>query len=144
MSRTAANRLDQRGGAAKVAFLVGVENRYERNFRKVKAFAQQVNSNQHIEFSAAQVAQDADALERINFRVHVAAAHAGFGEIFGEVLGHALGQRGDQHSFVAFRTDADFFQEIVHLAFYRTHFDLWIDETRRANHLLDYDSRGAS
>ena len=55
----AAHGLDQRGGAAEVAFFIGVENRDERNFREIEAFAQQVDADEHVEFAAAQVAQDA-------------------------------------------------------------------------------------
>ena len=143
VARAAADRLDERGGAAQVAFLVGVEDRDERNFGQIEAFAQQVDADQHVEFAAAQVAQDAHALERIDFRVHVAAAHAGLGKIFSEIFGHALGERGDQHALVAFRALANFFEQIIHLPFYRAHFDLRVHQARGANHLLDHHSRRA-
>jgi len=141
--RAAADCLDERRGAAQVALLVGIEDRDQRNFGQIEAFAQQVDADQDIEFSAAQVAQDAHAFERIDFRVHIAAANARFGEIFREVLGHSLGERGDQHAFIALGAHTDFFQKIVHLAFHRAHLDSGSTKPGRANHLLDHDSRRA-
>ena len=138
----AAHGLNQRRGAAQIAFLVRIENGHQRNFRQIEAFAQQVDADQHVEFAAAQIAQNAHALERFNFGVQIAAAHADFGEIFGQVLGHALGQRGDQHALVARGAHANFFEQIVHLPFHRAHFHLRIDQPRGANHLLDDDAAG--
>ena len=116
MARAAAHGLNQRRGAAEIAFLVGVENRDERNFGKIEAFAEEVDADEHIEFAAAQIAQDADALERFDFRVQVAAANADFGEIFGEIFGHAFGERGDEDALVALGADANLLEQIVHLA----------------------------
>ena len=82
VARAAADGLDERGGAAQEAFLIRIENGDQRNFRQVEAFAQEVDADQHVEFAAAQVAQDLDAFERFDFRVQVAAAHADFGKIF--------------------------------------------------------------
>ena len=57
---------------AQEAFLVGVENGDQRHFGQVEPFAQQVDADQHVEHAAAQVAQDLDALERVDVRVQVA------------------------------------------------------------------------
>ena len=40
------------------------------------------------------------------------------------------------------RAHADFLQQIVHLALYRAHFHLRIDQARGANHLLDHRAAG--
>ena len=53
-------------------FLVGVEDRHQRDFGQVEAFAQQVDADQHVEHAAPQVAQDLDALERVDVGVQVA------------------------------------------------------------------------
>ena len=45
VARAAADGLNQRSGAAEIAFLVGVENCDQRNFRKVQAFAQQIDAD---------------------------------------------------------------------------------------------------
>ncbi len=50
----AAHGLNERSGGAEKAFLVGVENRDQRYFGQVKAFAQQVDADEHVEFALAQ------------------------------------------------------------------------------------------
>src|SRR6202021_1150760 len=111
----AAHGLDQRGGAAEIAFFIGVENRDQRNFGKVETFAEQVDADEDVIFAAAQITEDANAFQGVNFGVQVAAAHPNFGKIFGEFFGHALGERGDQNAFAAFGADADLFEKIVNL-----------------------------
>ena len=49
-------------------------------------FAQKVDADQHIEFAAPQIAQNLDALERLDFRVQIPASHADFREIFRQDL----------------------------------------------------------
>ena len=119
VARRTAHGLDQRPGRAQEAFFVGIENRYERNFRQVEAFAQQVDADQHIELAFAQAGQQLHALQRLDLGVHVAAAHADFGVVAGQVFGHALGQRGDQHALVALGAVADLGKQVVDLAFHR-------------------------
>ncbi len=70
----------------------------------------QVDADEDVEFAAAEIAEDFDAVERFDFGVQVAAADSDFCEIFGEVFGHAFGQRGDEHAFVSGGADSDFFQ----------------------------------
>ena len=94
----AADGLDQRGLGAQEAFLVGVEDGDQRAFRDVEALAQQVDADQHVEGAEAEVADDLDALQRLDVGVHVADADAVLVQVFGEVLGHALGQHRDQRA----------------------------------------------
>ena len=89
VARGAADGLDQRGLGAQEAFLVGVEDGDQAAFGDVEALAQQVDADQHVEGAEAQVADDLDALERVDVGVHVADAHALLVHVFGEVLGHA-------------------------------------------------------
>jgi hypothetical protein len=110
VARAAPHRLNQRSRAAQIAFFIRVENGHQRNFGQIEPLAQKVDADQHVELPAAQIAQNAHALERLDFRVQIAAAHAHFRKIFSKVLGHALGERGHQHSFVFLATHADFFQ----------------------------------
>ena len=98
VARGAADGLDQRGLGAEEALLVGVEDGDQRAFGNVEALAQEVDADQHVEGAEAQVADDLDALQRLDVGVHVAHAHAVLVQIFGEVLGHALGQRRDQRA----------------------------------------------
>ena len=97
----AADGLDERGFGAQEAFLVGVEDGDQRAFGNVEALAQEVDADQHVEGAEAEVADDLDALQRLDVGMHVADAHAVLVEIFGQVLGHALGQHGDQRAVAA-------------------------------------------
>ena len=59
----------------------------------VEALAQEIDADQHVESAEPQVADDLDALQRLDVGVHVAHADAGLVHVLGQVLGHALGQR---------------------------------------------------
>ncbi len=71
----AADGLHQRRLAAQEAFLVGVENRHQRDFGQVQPFAQQVHADQRVELPFAQIAQQLDALEGVQLAVQPLAAH---------------------------------------------------------------------
>ena len=117
VSRGAAHGLDERAGRAQEAFLVGVENGDERDFGQVEAFAEQIDTDEGVEFAFAQAGEELDALEGFDFRVHVTASDADLGVVAGEVFGHALGEGGDEHSFVAFGAVANLGEQVVDLAF---------------------------
>ena len=72
VARRAARGLDQRARRSQKAFLVGVENRDQRHLGQVQPLAQQVDADEHVEDAAPQVAQDLDALERVDVGVQVA------------------------------------------------------------------------
>ena len=141
VARRAADRLHQRGLGAQKALLVGVENRDQRAFGNVEALAQQVDADQHVEGAEPQVADDLDALDRVDVRVHVAHPHAVLVQILGEVLGHPLGQRRDQRAVAAPRDLLHLADEVVDLAARRADFDRRIDEAGRADDLLDEHAR---
>ena len=115
VARRAADGLHERGLGAQKAFLVGVENGDERAFGNVEAFAQEVDADQRVERAEAQIADDLDALDRVDVGMHVAHAHAVLMQIFGQVLGHALGQHRDQRAIAALRDLLDLAQEVVDL-----------------------------
>ena len=122
---------------AQEAFLVGVEDRDQRAFRNVEAFAQQVDADQHVERAEAQIADDLDALDRVDVGVHVAHAHALLVQVFGQVLGHALGQHGDQRAIAGERGLAQLADQVVDLRARRADVDRRVDQPGRADHLLD-------
>src|SRR5262245_38696998 len=62
IARGSANRLDERAIGAQEALLVGVEDSNQGYFRKVEAFAEEVNSDQNIKNSHAQVSNNLDPL----------------------------------------------------------------------------------
>ena len=96
VTRRAADRLDQRTLGAQKPFLVGIQNRDQRDFRKIQTLAQQVDADHHVEYAGTQVANDLDALNRVDVRMQVAHLDAVFGQKLGQVFRHALGQRRDQ------------------------------------------------
>jgi hypothetical protein len=59
VTRRAADGLDQRRAGAQEAFLVGVQDGHQRDFRQVQPLAQQVDAHHHVVDAQAQVAQDA-------------------------------------------------------------------------------------
>ena len=116
VARGAADGLNQRAPGTQEAFFVGIENGDQRDLGQVEAFAQQVDADQHVVLAAAQVAQDAYAVQRGDFGVQVAAAHADLGIILRQVFRHALGERGDQHALIVVDAAVDLAEQIVHLS----------------------------
>ncbi len=72
VSRRAADGLDQRRLAAEEALLVGVQDRDQRDLGKIEALAQEVDADQDVVLPQPQVANDLDALERVDLGVQVA------------------------------------------------------------------------
>src|SRR5213075_3094758 len=62
-----------------------------------------------------QIADDLDALQRVDLRVQVAHAEAHLEQIVGQVLAHLLRERGDQHALLAIHARADLVHQIVDL-----------------------------
>ena len=56
-----------------------------------QALSQFQSADQSIEISTAQVAKNANAIERADLRMEVRALHADFGVILREIFGHSLG-----------------------------------------------------
>ena len=76
VARGAADGLHQRRLRAEEALLVGVEDGDQRALRNVEALAQQIDADQNVEGAETQVADDLDALQRLDVGVHVAHADA--------------------------------------------------------------------
>ena len=134
--RRAADRLDERRPAAEEALLVGIENRDQRDLRQVEALAQEVHADEDVELAEPQVADDLDALERVDLRVQVARLHARFEQVVGEVLGHLLRQGRHEHALADLLAPPDLVQEIVDLVLRRPQLDLGVDEEGRPDQLL--------
>ena len=90
----------------------------------------------------AQVAQDFDALQRVDVGVHVAHAHALFVHVFGEVFGHTLRQCRDQNAIALQRHLLAFGDDIIDLGLHRADDDRRIDEARGADDLFGEDAAG--
>ena len=134
VARRAADGLDQRAGRAQETFLVGIQDRDQRDFRHVQTLAQQVDADQHVELAQPEIAQDLDPLDGFDVRMQIAHAHVVLAEIVGQVFGHALGQRGHQHAIAHRHALADFREQIVDLGGDRTDLHLRIDQPGRAHH----------
>src|SRR5206468_133238 len=119
------------------ALLVGIEDGHQRYLRQVEALAQQVDADQHVELPAPQVADDVDALDRLDVGVDVAHADANLLQVVGEVLGHLLGEGGDQDALRDGDALADLLEQVVHLMARGADDHLGVGETRRADELLD-------
>lgn len=143
MARRAADRLHQRGARAQIALLVGVEDGDQGAFRDVQPLAQQVDADQHVEGTEAQVADDLDALQRLDVGMDVAAADAGLVHVFGQCLGHLLGQGGDEDALALGRAVPAFREQVVDLVLGRADDRLGVDQAGRPHHLLDEDAAGA-
>ena len=142
VARGAPDRLHERSLRAQKPFLVGVEDGDKGAFGNVEALAQEVDADQRIERAEAEIADDLDALDGVDVRVHVAHAHAVLVQILGEVLGHALGQRRHQRAVAAARDLLDLAEHVVDLAARRADLDRRIDEAGRADHLFDEYAAG--
>jgi hypothetical protein len=142
VARGAADGLDQRGLGAQEAFLVGVEDGDEPAFGDVEAFAQQVDADQHVEGAEAQVADDLDALQRVDVGVHVAHADALLVHVLGEVLGHALGQHGDQRAVAGGAPLAAPREQSSTCVLDRADLDRRVDQAGGADDLFGEDAAG--
>ena len=137
IARGAADGLNQGTFGAQETFLVGIENRNQRHLGQIQPLAQQIDADQNIEFTEAQIAQDFHAFDGINIRMQIAGSQLQVIQIFGQILGHALGQAGGQHAEPPGNHLIGRRHEIVHLCARRAHLDLGIDQPGRTNHLLD-------
>ena len=137
VSGRAADGLHQRRFAPQEAFLVGVEDRHQRDLGQVEPFAEQVHAHQHVEMPLPQVAEQFDPLEGVQLAVQPLAADVLLAEIGRQVLGQPLGERGHQHPFARLGPLADLFQQVRHLVPRRGDFDLRVQQARRPDHLLD-------
>ncbi len=99
VSCCASDRLNERSLRPEESFLVGIENRDQRNFGKVETLPQEVDADDDVVNAKAKIAQNLDPLERIDFAVEVMRSNAHLLEVVGEIFRHSLGERCDQHAF---------------------------------------------
>ena len=122
---------------AQETLLVGIEDRHQSHLRQVKTLTQEVYTNQHIEHAGTQILQNLHTLQRIDIGVDVAVADAHAVKIFRELLGHALRDGRHEHLLIALGTAVDLGNQVVDLTLRGAHLQRRIDQTRRADKLLD-------
>ena len=103
----ASDGLDERGIRAQEALFVRVEDGDERNLGHVQSLAQEVDADEYIERTRAQVVDDLRTLDGRNVRVEVAHLDPRLTQILGEVLRHALREGRNENAFIAFNTQTD-------------------------------------
>ena len=96
--RGAADRLDERAVASQEAFLVGVEDRDERDLGEVESFAQEVDADERVELPEPQAPQDRHALQRLDVGVEVLHLEAEVAVVGRQVLAHPLREARDEHA----------------------------------------------
>src|SRR5690606_25975015 len=117
---------------------VGIQDGNQRHLWNIQAFAQQVDTDKHIEHAQAQVADDLNPLDRIDIGVQIANLDAVLSEVIGQVFGHALGQGGDQYALLELYPFLDLAQQVIDLRRGGPHLHFRVDQTRRS-HDLFYD-----
>jgi hypothetical protein len=71
VARGPARGLDERGGRAQVAFLVGVEDGHQGHLGDVQPLAQQVDADHGVELAEAEIADQRDAVQGVDVGVQV-------------------------------------------------------------------------
>ncbi len=136
VSRGAADGLHERGLRAEEALLVRVENGDHRHLRQIKTLAQEVDADEHVKFTEAQVADELHALDGLHIRVHVAHLDAHALQILRQILRHLLRQRRDEHTLVALDSRVDLAEQIVDLSLDGPDLHAGVEQSRRADDLL--------
>ena len=119
MAGGAACRLDERGLVAEETFLVGIENAYERDLRKIETFTQEIDADEDVKSGCTELTKDFYPLNRINIRVEVAALQPSGGKILGQIFRSFFGQCGDKNSLTFLDPHSAKFNGLVDLIFER-------------------------
>src|SRR5574344_2893992 len=123
--------LDERRRRTEESLLVRIENRDERDLRKVQPLAQEVDSDQDVELALSEAMQDLDALDGVDVAVQVFDADSDAMQVARQVLGAPLGERGDEDAVLSGRDLPDLRLEVVDLVRERADLHLRIEEPGR-------------
>ena len=124
VARGATDRLDKRCLAAQESFFVGIEYANELDLRQVESFAQQVDADKHVEFSAAKCREYLDALDCLDVAVDVLGANVFLDEKLREIFGHLFGEYGDHRTRATLGDELSFTDKIFYLAGYAEFFEV--------------------
>ena len=140
----ASDGLDQGCLTAQKSFLIGIKDSNERDLRKVESFAKQVDSDDDVELSAAELRQNLDALDSLDVAVQIFGLYLFLFEICRKVLGHFFGQGRCDDAKAALDGLLGLGNEVLDLSAVGTVFhdradhDLRVDKSGRTDDLLDY------
>src|SRR5271155_5453637 len=132
-----AHRLYQGRGRAQEALLVCIQDGHKRHLGQIETFAQQIDPYDDVHRPQAQLPQDLDAGDRVDVRVQVLHANARISQIVGQVLCHLLGQCRYEYPATSLDGLVDPRHQVVDLTLGGLQNDLRIDESGRADDLLD-------
>ena len=137
VSCRSAYRLNKSRLGSEQTFFIGIENGYERNLRKVKSFAQKIYSDKHVVNAETKIAQKLLTFHCFDFMMNVPNLYKVHFKIFAKIFCHFLCKRCDKHPFALLGAFFYLAHKVVHLSFYGTDFNLRIEQSRRADYLLD-------
>ena len=130
------DRLNQCPSTAQEAFFICIEDRDECDLREVNPLSQEVDPNDHVKDTEAQVAQDFNPLERIDLTVEVAHPHARLLQIRGKLFCHALCEGCDDHALLTCDSFLNASHEVIDLSCSWHDSNLWINDAGGADELL--------
>ena len=128
----------QRGFAAQKTLLVGIQNGHQGDLRQIESLTQQIHPHEHVKLPLAELLEQIDPLEGVEFAVQPAAADVALLEIGGQVFRELFGQRGDEHAIACCHGLGNLAGEMQDLIFGRHDLDHRIEQTGGANHLLHH------
>ena len=136
----ASGRLSQSAFGAQKAFFVGIQNGHKRHLRQVEPLAQQVDADEHVEDSLAQVLHYLDALERVDVRMNIGTIYIDVGQITAQLFGHSFGERRDEDAFAAFYPQVYLVNQVVNLVEARPDFDGRVEQSGGSHNLFYHNA----
>ena len=95
---SSAYSLNKRGLCTKKSLFVRIQNRNKSDFRNIQSFSKQVNADEHVEFTEAEIPNCLQSLKIIYFRMQISDFDSFISEKSRQVFCHPLGERRDEHS----------------------------------------------
>src|SRR6266496_3947851 len=137
MTRGATCGLNEGSLAAQKTFLVRVQNAHQRNFGKIEAFPEQVDTDENIEIRRAQSAQNFHSLDCVDITMQVPNFQSDVAQIISQIFRCSLGQRCYQNSLAFFHALTAELNRLVDLILERLKRDFRIEQSGRTDDLLD-------
>ena len=128
--------LCQRAMRAQEPLLIGIQNSNQRNFRQIQTLAQQIDANQHIKDTQAQIPNDFHALYRFDIMMQISHTNARVFQIIGQIFCHFDRQRCDQYALFSRCPRVDFANQIINLPFNRPDKNFRVEQSGRTNELF--------
>jgi 4-carboxymuconolactone decarboxylase len=119
------------------ALLVGIKNRDQAHFGKIQTFSQQIDADDHVVDAQTEVAEDLDAVERVDLRVKIVGLDTHFLQVVREVFRHLLGERSHESALPAIDACVHLVQQVIDLPFGRLNLDRRVEQTGGTDKLLN-------